>query len=101
MHAKRRIELIVERMAYKRACRILEQAGMTGYTVVPALAGFGGGNRWTRDTDISASSDKVVIISIGDAERVETSLRQISELLGAHIGVVTVCDVDVLRPERF
>jgi hypothetical protein len=31
-----RIELIIERMAHKRACRVLEAAGMTGYTVLPA-----------------------------------------------------------------
>lgn len=101
VHSKRRIELIIERMAYKRACRVLEQAGMTGYTVLPSMAGFGGGNRWSRDTDISAASDMVVIISIGDKERVDEALEQIANILGAHIGVVSVSDVDVLRPDRF
>ncbi|MEM9740113.1 MAG: DUF190 domain-containing protein [Pseudomonadota bacterium] len=98
---KRRIELIIERMAYKRACRVLEQAGMTGYTVLPAMAGFGGGNRWSRDTDISSASDMVVIISIGDAEKVDMALDQIANILGLHIGVVSVSAVEVLRPERF
>jgi PII-like signaling protein len=101
VHAKRRIELIIERMAYKRACRVLEQAGMTGYTVLPSMAGFGGGNRWSRDADISAASDMVVIISIGDVERVDEALEQIANILGAHIGVVSVSDVNVLRPDRF
>lgn len=101
LHKKRRIELIIERMAYKRACRVLEQAGMTGYTVLPSMAGFGGGNRWSRDTDISAASDMVVIISIGDTDKVDGALDQIANILGSHIGVVSVSDVDVLRPERF
>ncbi len=101
MHTRLRIELIIERMAYKRACRILEASGMTGYTVLPAMAGYGNGNRWQRDTDISASRDMVAIISIGDEERVRSSLEQISSLLGAHIGVVTVTQVEVLRPDRF
>lgn len=101
LHRKRRIELIIERMAYKRACRVLEQSGMTGYTVLPSMAGFGGGNRWTRDTDISAASDMVVIISIGEAEKVKGALAQIANILGSHIGVVSVSDVEVLRPELF
>jgi len=101
MHTKHRIELIIERMAFKRACRLLEAAGMTGYTVVPALAGFGGGNRWQRDSDISASRDMVVIISVGDQERVETAIDQIESLLGSHVGVVNLSEVRVLRDDRF
>lgn len=101
MDTRRRIELIIERMAYKRAGRIFEEAGMTGYTVLPALAGMGNGNRWSRDTDISGGSDMVVMIAIGDEARVERSLEALEKLLGSHIGVVTVSDVQVLRPGRF
>lgn len=101
MHAKRRIELIVEKMAWKRAGRVLEKAGLTGYTVMPALAGYGGGNHWQRDTDISASNDMVVLISIGSPERVEKALIDIENLLGSHIGVVSVSEVHVLRDELF
>jgi len=101
MHKKQRIELIIERMAYKRACRILKDSGMTGYTVIPALAGAGGRAEWRRDSDISASRDMVVVISIGDEERVEAAIAQIEGLLGRHIGVVTVSDVQVIRDGRF
>ena len=101
MQEKRRFELIIERMAYKRACRVLEDSGVTGYTVLPALAGFGGGNRWLRDTDISGSRDMVVIISIGDETKIQTALDKIQTLLEAHIGVLNVSTVEVLRPDRF
>ncbi|MEL6662285.1 MAG: DUF190 domain-containing protein [Pseudomonadota bacterium] len=101
LHQKRRIELIIERMAYKRACRVLEQVGVTGYTVLPSMAGFGGKNRWSRDTDISSASDMVVIISITDEEKADEALEQIANILGSHIGVVSVSDVQVLRPELF
>ena len=101
MNTKKRLEFIIERMAHKRACRILEDAGVKGYTVVPALSGFGGGNRWQRDTDISGSRDMVVIISIGDVALITPALERIQNLLEDHIGVVTVSDVEVLRPDRF
>lgn len=96
-----RIELIIERMAHKRACRVLEAAGMTGYTVMPAMAGYGNSKRWSRDTDLSASGDMVVIVSIGDEAKVRATMTQISDLLGAHIGIVSLSEVEVLRPNRF
>ncbi len=101
MHPRHRLELIIERMAVSRACNILEAAGLTGYTILPALAGYGGGNRWSRDTDISAAGDMVVIISIGTEERIRAALQQMEKLLSAHIGVLNVSEVSVLRPERF
>lgn len=101
MYNKQRIELIIERMAYKRACRVLEESGLTGYTVIPALAGFGGGARWQRDSDISSSRDMVVIISIGDSEKTDLAIQNIEKLLSSHIGVVTVSDVRVIRDALF
>jgi len=101
MHTRLRLELIIERMAAKRACSILEVAGLTGYTVLPALSGFGGVTRWSRDTDMSASSDMVVIISIGADMQVRAALSELQGLLGSHIGVLSVGEVQVLRPDRF
>ena len=65
------------------------------------MAGYGNGNRWTRDTDISTSQDMVVIICVTDAPRADNCLEQIGSLLGDHVGIVTVSDVSVLRPDRF
>lgn len=101
MHIRYRCELIIERMAAPRACRILEEAGLTGYTVLPAISGFGGVTRWSRDTDMSASSDMVVIVSIGPKARVEEALTEMERLLGSHIGVLSIGEVSVLRPDRF
>lgn len=100
-HNKQRFELVIERMAYKRACRILIEAGVTGYTVVPALAGYGNGNRWQRDNDISGSNDMVVIISITDDETLKVIREKMANLLASHIGVVSISAVTVLRPEKF
>lgn len=101
MHTRHRLELIIERMAVRRACNILEAAGLTGYTVLPAISGFGGGNRWSRDTDISAAGDMIVVVSIGNEEVVNAALQQLEDLLSAHIGVLNVSEVKVLRPDRF
>lgn len=101
MHVRYRCELIIERMAAPRACRILEEAGLTGYTVLPAISGLGRQVRWNRDTDISSSSDMVVVVSIGAQDQIEAALKEIESLLSSHIGVLSVGEVKVLRPDRF
>ena len=101
MARKRRLEVIIEKMAYKRACRVLVEAGLTGYTVVPALAGYGGGRRWDREADISGSTDMVVIITIGEDAVIEAALKNLANIFASHIGVLNVSDVDVMRPELF
>lgn len=101
MYAKKRIEIIIERPAYKRAGRVLQSAGVTGYSVLPALAGFGESGTWSRDNDISGSRDMVTIVTITTEETATKALEQLSDLLGDHIGIVSVSDVEVLRNDRF
>lgn len=101
MHDKRRLEIIVERMALARVCNILEDANVTGYTVLSAIAGYGGNVRWRSEGDLSTTQDMVVVIAIGDAERIDTALHDLARLLDRHIGVLSVGDVQVLRPGRF
>ena len=101
MHLKKRLELIIESPAFKRACRVLEDAGVTGYTAVPCMAGYGGGNRWRRGTDLSASRDMIMIVSIIDDDLLEPVLHNIENLIGSHIGIISVSDTSVIRDERF
>ena len=101
MHTKKRLELIIEKPALKRAGRVLEEAGVTGYTVFPAMAGYGAGRRWQRGTDLSASADLVMLISIMDETTAAKAIDNLENLVGAHIGVLSLSDVQVLRPKKF
>jgi PII-like signaling protein len=101
MHDKQRIEIIIERMAMRRACEILEAAEITGYTVISAMEGYGGRRRWRRGDDLSASEEMVVIIAIGDEARVTAALGELQRLLKDRIGVLSVGAVTVLRPDLF
>ena len=98
---KLRLELIIESPALRRAEDLLREAGATGWTVVPAMSGFGGQTRWSRGTDISESTDMVVLICIADKEVLEPALKTILTMLDRRIGVVNVSDVRVLRPDLF
>ena len=98
---KLRLELIIESPALRRAENVLTDCGVTGWTVVPAMSGFGGQTRWSRGTDISESTDMVVMICIGDAEVLEPALLRLHKILDRRIGVLNVSDVRVLRPGLF
>lgn len=101
MHEKQRLELIIERMALRRACDILESAGLSGYTVVSAMEGYGGGRRWRRGDDLSTAEEMTVVITIGDPAKISKALEDLHRLLDDRIGVLSVTPVFVLRPERF
>ncbi|GHB01945.1 hypothetical protein GCM10009069_25910 [Algimonas arctica] len=100
-HKKLRLELIIESPALRRAEDVLLDCGVTGWTVIPAMAGFGGKTRWSRGTDISESTDMVVVICIGDAEVLEPALERLHKMLDRRIGVLNVSEVRVLRPGLF
>ncbi|WP_409432605.1 DUF190 domain-containing protein [Litorimonas sp. RW-G-Af-16] len=101
MFAKKRLELIIESPAFKRACRVLEDAGVSGYTALPCMGGYGAGKRWQRGTDLSATRDMIVIISILDEDLLPKVIEQVNNLIGAHIGIISVSDVEVIRDDKF
>lgn len=98
---KKRLELIIETPAFKRACRIFEDAGVTGYTAFAAIAGYGNGMRWRRGTDLSASQDMMMIITVIDEDLVPAIIEDLESLIGSHIGLLSVSNVTVIRDEKF
>lgn len=101
MFEKKRLELIIEKPAFKRASRILEEVGVTGFSALPCMAGFGSGKHWQRGTDLSASRDMVMIISIMDESLIEDVTKKLEILIGTHIGVLSFSDVYVIRDDKF
>lgn len=101
MFDKKRLELIIEKPAFKRACRILEDSGVKGYTAFSAIAGYGGSRRWQKGTDLSASQDMIMIVSVMDDTIADTVITELENLIGSHIGLLSVSDVSVIRDEKF
>lgn len=101
MFEKQRLELIIEKPALKRAGRVLAEAGVKGYTVFPAMAGYGGQSQWQRGTDLSASRDMVMIVSVMDEDFVAPCASALENLLGSHIGVLSWSTVTVMRDDLF
>ena len=101
LYPKLRVEIVIERPALRRTERVLQEAGVTGWTVTPAIAGYGNGTRWSRGTDISTSTDMVVLMSIGDADVLLPALDQLHALVSRYVGGVNVSEGKVLRDDNF
>ena len=101
-YAKKRVEIIVEAPALRRIVAFLEEKDVSGYTVLPALAGRGNSGRsWSREGQITDTDRMVTILMIIDAARLEPLFEALYNLVSRQIGVITISDCEVVRDGRF
>ena len=101
MNDAKRVEIIIEAPMETRLTDTLDEAGVTGYTILPVMGGSGRSGRWSREGQVSRAGGMVAIICIIRPERLDELLQAAFEVVERHIGVVTVSDCSVLRAERF
>ncbi len=99
-HPKKKLELIVEKPITQRLLDILDRLNVTGYTVLPAIAGRGQEGVW-EEGQITSASHMVQIVCVLDAEKLEEVLPATFEALKPQIGIVYVSDVAVVREAHF
>jgi PII-like signaling protein len=99
-HAKKKLEIIIEAPMLNRLLDLLDRLSVTGYTVVPAIAGRGRGGSW-REGQLTDAGRMVLVICITDPSRVSEVLDPVYKLLARQIGIVTVSDVAVVRGDHF
>lgn len=100
-YPKKRLSIIIETPFLKRLSVLLDDLGIAGYTVLPALAGKGKNGTWTQDTQSSDAGTMVQVLIVLDESRVEEVLDATNAVLKRQMGIVTLSDVEVLRPELF
>lgn len=101
MNDAKRVEIIIEAPMETRLTDALDEAGVTGYTILPVMGGSGRSGRWSREGQVSLAGGMVAIICIIRPERLDELLEAAFAVVERHIGVVTVSDCAVLRAERF
>jgi PII-like signaling protein len=101
MYPKKRIDIMVEAPLMQRVLNLLDQQGVSGYTVLSALAGRGQDGAWHRDGVVGRAGALVTIFCILDEARVDEVLEPLFKLVSRQIGIVTVSDVQVIRPTHF
>jgi nitrogen regulatory protein PII len=100
-YPKKRIDIVVEAPVVGRVLAKLDELGVNGYTVLPAVAGRGAEGQWTREGMVGEAGRMMLIFSIIDAARVDPILDAVFKLVERQIGIVTVSDVQVVRPDHF
>jgi nitrogen regulatory protein PII len=101
MHAAKRVEIMIEAPLERRLTDALIEAGVTGFTVLPVLGGSGRSGAWSRDGQISRASGMVAVVCLIRPERQDALLEAAYRVVERHIGVVSVTDAQVIRPDRF
>lgn len=98
---KKRIDIFIEAPFLNRLTSYLDDQEVSGYTVLPALAGRGHEGSWNREGLVSDAGRLVVVMCIVDAQQSEAILEDIHAQLEERIGIVTVSDIAVIRNEHF
>jgi nitrogen regulatory protein PII len=101
MFPKKRIEIFVEAPALHRLTDALDRAGVTGYTILPALAGNGKSGPWSREGQVGDAGRLVQIVCITDPSKVDAVLEGVYQLLARQIGILSISDVAVIREKLF
>jgi PII-like signaling protein len=100
-YAKKRIDIMVEAPLLNRVLSILDELEVGGYTVLQALAGRGVDGSWHQDGLVGRVGSVVQVFCIVDESRLDKTLEPLFKLVSRQIGIVTVTDIQVIRPEHF
>lgn len=100
-HDAKRVAIIVESPMQRRLTAAIEDAGVTGYTILPVIGGGGRSGSWTAEGAVSRAGGMVQVICVIRPDRLDGLLEAAFSVVERHIGVVTVSDCQVLRAERF
>jgi hypothetical protein len=100
-YPKKRLEAFVEMPVLHRFTKLLEAEGVTGYSVMPVVSGSGSDGDWSREGSVTGAGQMVAVVCILSEETLEPLLDKAFAMLSRHMGIVSVCDCEVLRPDRF
>ena len=100
-HDAKRVAIITEAVMESRLRAAIEDAGVSGYSVLPVLGGSGRSGGWSRDDTFTRGGGMVQVVCIIRPERLDDMLASAFEVVESHIGVVSISDCQVLRAERF
>ncbi len=98
-YPRKRIDLIVESAYLAPMLAMIDATEATGYTVIRDL--MGRGRHGERGREALGENGNALIIVICTAATAEAILTGSQRILGDGFGIVTLSDVEVLRPDHF
>ena len=98
---KKRIAIVIEQPALNRVLEKLDQLAVTGYTVYPVIAGRGREGSWRADGMVSDAGRMVSVVCVCDPAKVDTIVEPIFKIVSRQVGINTISDCEVIRPDHF
>jgi len=99
MHARKRIEIVVEAVRAEQVTELLDRLGAPGWTMLPVTAGRGR-QGLRRGGDPGGVFDNVLVLCICSEAVTARVIAAQEELLGARPAIVSVSVCEVLRGEH-
>lgn len=97
---RKRVEIVVENTVLELVQELLEDVGISGYSVMPISEGQGE-HGIRRSTMIIPSLKNVMVLVITTDEKADELLERIGPIMDDVRGIVFLSDVSVLRAGRF
>jgi len=101
VHKAKRVDIIIEAPMQRRLTKALDAGGVSGYTLLPVLGGSGRSGPWTQDGQVSSAGGMVHVLCIVLEDKVDPILDIAFGVVEKHLGIVSISDCDIIRPERF
>ncbi|MEL6277715.1 MAG: hypothetical protein AAF661_03250 [Pseudomonadota bacterium] len=100
-HDKIRLDILIDAPLSNRLAALLDEQGVSGYTIFAAKGGKGEVGPWSRAGLITDVGQMQLFICVMDIDRRTHVLEALREQLADHIGYVTSSAVEVIRPGKF
>jgi len=97
---RKRVEILVDSPLAPLVIKAAANAGIAGYTLIPVQSGAGRGGSWRRG-DVSDAASKTIFLTIASAENAGRLVDSLAPHLESYGMLLTLSDVEVVRPERF
>ncbi len=100
-HKAKQVTITIEAPMERRLRAVLDEAGVTGYSVLKVIGGSCRSGAWSAEGQVGSAGGMIQVICIIRPDRLDGLLEAAFSVVERHIGVVTITDCDVLRAERF
>jgi hypothetical protein len=97
---RKRIEILVDTPLVPRLIKHAREVDISGWSLIHVDAGGGRDGEWTHD-DLTGAAAKTIVLMIASEEKADALATAIAPLLDSYRLLLTICDVQVVRGERF
>ncbi len=94
----KKVEIVIEAIMLDQVISIIDQAGVSGYTILPSVTGRGHRGRRTGFgfTDVF---NNAMVFTLTDEEAALRISQEVKKLIQNYAGMVIISDVNVVWPD--